>query len=207
MTTLVLVHGAGSSPQVFAGWHDTFGDLTLVTPDLHEGLDVATATMGAYSLQIVRALQTHSRPLVLCGWSMGGLVAAMAATEYDVDALVLLEPSPPAETQGGDPRVHVESGTFDPQQAYGPFPAGIVARNESIPARGERKRGISVPSFPKHTLVVYGDEFGDDRGRAIAAHYGCEQLHVPGATHWDLVLEPDCRRRVADYLRPLGLIP
>jgi hypothetical protein len=36
--------------------------------------------------------------------------------------------------------------------------------------------------------VVYSDLFADDRGRPVAEFYGAEELHVPGASHWDLVL-------------------
>ena len=61
-------------------------------------------------------------------------------------------------------------------------------------------RGISVRSFPCPTLVVFGDTLPPERGATLAAHYGADALHVPAATHWDLVLAPENRLRVAEWL-------
>jgi pimeloyl-ACP methyl ester carboxylesterase len=128
------------------------------------------------------------RPLCVVGWSMGGLSAMMAAHRVEPDVLVLLEPSPPGEVQGFDESIALEEGTYDPDDAYGPFPGGVASRPESNLARSERKRGVSVPALGCRTLVVYGDEYAEQRGRPVAAFYGAQELHVPGASHWDLVL-------------------
>jgi hypothetical protein len=74
------------------------------------------------------------------------------------------------------------------------------ARPESLLARGERKRGISVPSLPCPALVVYGDQLAEERGRRLAAHYGADELAFPGLDHWGLVLD----ERVRDRLRRSG---
>jgi pimeloyl-ACP methyl ester carboxylesterase len=153
--------------------------------------------MSDYADAVVRACALE--PLTLIGWSMGGLVAMMAAQRVPTDALVLLEPSAPAETLGTSPLVPV-SGTFDPEEVYGRTPPGMHMRPESLPARAERKAGISIPSLPERTLVVYGAEFPEERGRAIAHHYGCEGLEVPGASHWDLVRDPEIRKKIDDWL-------
>ena len=171
-----------------------------MAPDLHEGLDVARASMEDFACAIVRAAEGLPRPLALCGWSLGGLAAMMAAGRVGPDRLVLLEPSAPAETQGTDPTVPLEHGLLDPVQTYGAFPEGQGARPDSLLARAERKRGISVPSLPCATLVAYGDDLPPDRGAELAARYGADTLHVLGADHWDLVLDPEIRRRVADWL-------
>jgi hypothetical protein len=131
---------------------------------------------------------------------MGGLVALLAAPRVEAAALVLLEASPPAEVQGTDEGVRPAPGTFDPEAAYGPFPPGIRARPESSLARAERRRGISVPALPCPALVVYGDEFPDDRGRALAGAYGAEELHLPGLDHWGLVRDPRAAAAVAAWL-------
>ena len=89
-------------------------------------------------------------------------------------------------------------GVFDPEKEYGAFPPGIRARGESTRARLERKRGISVPELPCPALVVYGDEFAGERGRRLAACYRAEDLYVPGRSHWDLVLDPEVVRAVAE---------
>jgi len=156
--------------------------------------------MADFAAAIVRAAEGLPRPLGLCGWSLGGLAAMMAARQVQPDRLVVLEPSAPAEVQGLDPAVPLEQGLLDPEATYGAFPPGIAARPDSRLARAERKRGISVPSLPCPTLVVYGDELPEDRGAAVAARYGAESLYVPGAGHWDLVLDAKIRRAVAAWL-------
>lgn len=104
--------------------------------------------MADYADVVVERATAHApRPLVLCGWSLGGLVVLMTAERLRPDLVVLLEPSPPAEVQGSDPGLPLIVGTFDPEGAYGPFPEGVPARPESALARAERKRGISVPSL------------------------------------------------------------
>jgi hypothetical protein len=45
---VVLVHGAGSGPWVFDGWADDFPGVSVHAVDLHEGLDVAQASMTDY---------------------------------------------------------------------------------------------------------------------------------------------------------------
>lgn len=196
----VLVHGAGSGPWAFDGWAETFAGLQVDALDLQAGLAVEHASMWNYEAVVSCSAKLLPRPLVLVGWSMGGLVAMMAARRVRPAALVVLEPSPPAEVQGGDPAVEVRTGTFDPEVVYGRFPAGIATRPESALARAERKRGVSVSSLDCPALVVHGDSFGPERGEVLAGFYGADELHVPGATHWDLVLDASVRARLADYV-------
>ena len=191
---LLLAHGAGSGPWVFDDW--VFPNLEVEAVDLMAGLNVAEASMSNYAAVIVRAAEWLPRPLALCGWSSGGLAAMMAARQAEADLLILLESSPPGEVQGFDESVPLRAGTFDPEETYGAFPPGMRARPESLLARAERKRGVSVPSLPCPALVVSGDEFPEERGRALAAYYGAKELTFPGLDHWDLVLDG----RVRDYL-------
>ena len=153
-----------------------------------------------YEAAVACAAGLLDAPLVLVGWSMGGLASMMAAQRVSVDALVLLEASPPAEVQGFDESVQPAPGTFDPEAAYGPFPLGVPARPESSLARAERKRGISVPSLPARTLVVAGREFSEERGTRLAAHYNAGLIEFPDAGHWDLVLDSAVREAVRDQL-------
>jgi pimeloyl-ACP methyl ester carboxylesterase len=172
-------------------------DVDVVAPDLHAGLNVAAASMLNYEAVAARACEGVGRPFALLGWSMGGLVAMLAAHRAEPDALVLLEPSPPGEP---DAAVPLEEGTYDPEEAYGPFPDGVRARRESAYARAERRRGVPVPAVPERTLVVSGDEYADARGSAIAARYGCEHLHLEGLDHWGLVRDERARAAVRDWL-------
>jgi pimeloyl-ACP methyl ester carboxylesterase len=168
--------------------------------DLQAGLNVTEASMLNYEAAVACAAEILPRPLAVCGWSLGGLAAMMAARRVEPDALVLLEPSPPGEVRGIDETVPLEAGTFDGEEVYGRFPDGIRSRPESLLARAERKRGVSVPSLPTHTLGVSGHDFAEERGGAIARFYGIEQLAFPEADHWDLVRDPTVRERIAARL-------
>lgn len=181
---------------MFDGWAAAFPDVEVEAVDLMAGLNVAEASMSNYAAVIVRATDRLPRPVALCGWSSGGLAAMMAARRAEADFLILLESSAPGEVQGFDESVEPRPGTFDPEETYGAFPPGMRARPESLLARGERKRGVSVPELPCPALVVYGDDFAEERGGALAARYGAEERAFPGLDHWDLVLDA----RVRDYL-------
>jgi pimeloyl-ACP methyl ester carboxylesterase len=181
---------------VFDGWATAFPGLEVEAVDLMAGLNVAEASMSNYAAVIVRAAEWLPRPVALCGWSSGGLAAMLAARQAEADFLILLESSPPGEVQGFDESVELRAGTFDPEETYGAFPPGMRARPESLLARAERKRGISVPDLPCPALVIYGDEFSEERGRALAARYGAEELAFPGLDHWGIVLD----EKVRDYL-------
>jgi pimeloyl-ACP methyl ester carboxylesterase len=197
---LLLVHGAGSGPWVFDGWAESFDGIEVAACDLQGNVDPAQASMQHYADAVVEAAQSLPRPVALCGWSMGGLVALLAAAEVRAAALVLLEPSPPAEVQGADATVDVEGGLFDPETVYGRFPDGVRARPESARARSERKRGISAPTVECRALVVYGDEFREERGTTVAALYGADERHFPGLRHWDLVRSQEVRDSIARWL-------
>jgi pimeloyl-ACP methyl ester carboxylesterase len=200
VASAVLVHGAGNGPWVFDGWRDALGDADVYAVDLQAGLVVGEASMQNYAAEVACAAGLLEPPLGLVGWSMGGLVAMLAARRVEPAALVLLEPSTPAEVQGCDKSVVPEAGTFDPEAAYGPFPPGIPKRPESSLARAERKRGVSVPELPARTLVVYGREFPEERGRAIAERYGVDAREVAGADHWRLVLGGESRAVAREFL-------
>src|SRR5207302_4259030 len=178
------------------GWAEDFPGVEVDAIDLHAGLNLAEASMTNYAAVVARATEWLPRPAAICGWSSGGLAAMMAARQAEADLLVLLEASPSGEVQGFDDSVPVEPGTFDPEETYGPFPPGMRARPESLLARAERKRGISVPALPCPALVVYGDEFAEDRGRRLAAYYGAEEFAFPGLDHWGLVLDEQVRNRL-----------
>lgn len=199
--SLVLVHGAGSGPSVFDGWAESFPGVEVEAVDLQAGLDVAATGHADYARAVRNAAAALPAPVSLCGWSMGGLVVLEAARRLLPHSAILLEASPPAEIQGFRPEVEIADGTFDPEVVYGRFPDGMRARSESSRARAERKRGISVPRLPCPSLVVYGDDFPDERGAAIARLYGSDELGLGGVDHWGLVRDSPVREAIADWLR------
>jgi pimeloyl-ACP methyl ester carboxylesterase len=186
---VLLVHGAASGPRVFDGWFDRLTDARTEAVDLHAGLDVAHASMRDYADRLASAAEALPRPIAVCGWSMGGLVAMMAAPRVEPACLVLLEASPSAEIQGTHPEVALAHGTFNGEATYGAFPDGVRSRPESLLARAERKRGIPVARLPGPTLVVSGREFPRERGRLLAEAYGCDELTFPELDHWGIVLD------------------
>jgi pimeloyl-ACP methyl ester carboxylesterase len=198
--SLILVHGAGSDPSIYADWPADFPSIHVRTVDLHDGLDVSRVSHADYAARVVSAARKLEAPVSLCGWSMGGLVVLQAVAEVRPHSVVVMEPSPPAEAQGFDSSIVTAPGTFDPEHVYGSFPPGVVARPESSLARSERKRGISVPSLPCPSLVVFGRDFAEERGRAVARLYGSEQLPFPELGHWDLVREPRVRVAIGTWL-------
>jgi pimeloyl-ACP methyl ester carboxylesterase len=197
--SLMLVHGAGSGPWVFGGWAKSFPGVRVATVDLHEGLDVAVASHADYARRVAEAAALPP-PVALCGWSMGGLAVLQASASMRPHSVIVLEASAPAEVQGFHPDIELRDGAFDPEEGYGKFPPGIRARPESVRARTERKRGISVPGLPCPSLVVCGDEFRAERGHALARVYGSDLLDFPGLDHWRLVLDPRVRTAIADWL-------
>ena len=205
--SVVLVHGAGSGPWVFDGWEDALGGIMVHAIDFHRGRDVGTASMWDYEAAIVEIAETMPTPVALCGWSMGGLLAAMASWKTRAEAVVMLEPSPPAEIRGDDHDVPLVPGLYDPEEAYGRFPEGMAPRPDSELARAERGRGISVPTLPCRSLVVYGRQFPDDRGRRIAELYGSEAAEFPDLDHWGLVLDPRVPPVAARFLLEEELPP
>ena len=200
LRSLVLVHGAGSGPWVFDGWPTFFPATTTLAVDLHAGLAVEQASMDDYVRVLTAAAAGQPTPLGLLGWSMGGLVVLMAASRLKPACVVVLEPSPPAEIQGFDRRAEPSVGTFDPEAVYGAFPPGIRARPESSLARAERKRGVSVPTLPCPSVVVFGKDFAEERGRQVRALYGSRELSFPELDHWGLVREPRVAESVAHVL-------
>jgi pimeloyl-ACP methyl ester carboxylesterase len=203
---IVLVHGATSGPWVFDEWADSWSahwpDVDVRVPDLQKGLDVAHATMSDYVDRVLAAV--GGRPAVLCGWSMGGLVAMMAAQRCQPVALVVIEPSVPVEIDGGDPTWPLAAGTYDAESTYGPAVPGMRHRPESLLARGERKRGISVPAIACPLLVVAGHDYVDSRGRPVAEMYGAELMEFPELSHFQLVADPRVRDAVAQWVDSLA---
>jgi pimeloyl-ACP methyl ester carboxylesterase len=196
----VLVHGAGSGPWVYEGWGKSFPGIRVVAVDLQDGLDAATASHADYAGIVVDVAASLSAPVVLCGWSMGGLVVLNAAERLRPHSVVLVEPSPPAEVQGYVANTEISDGVFDPEMVYGSFPPGMRARPESARARAERKRGISVPKLPCPSLVVYGEDFREERGKAVARLYGSDERDFPRLDHWALVRDPRVRATIGDWL-------
>lgn len=211
---LLLVHGAANSARVWSPWQAALAGLgrsswalDLRGHGASEPVDLSQTRMADYVDDVCAAARRLSRPPVLVGWSMGGLVVLLAASAAGACACVALAPSAPAARH--DPTVPLRAGTFGPEE-YGiedldpdrqpSMPdldrdARLVALAslglESRLARDERKAGIVVPPLACPVLVVTG---GGDRLWPRRRYEDCplraEWLEAPGASHWGLVLAP-----------------
>jgi pimeloyl-ACP methyl ester carboxylesterase len=161
--------------------------------------------MRDYANDAVRLVGQLKRRPVLVGWSMGGLVAMMAAMTGGVTACVGLAPSMPARTV--DTSLPLRSGVFNAEEY------GITSRDpddqpampdldreerqialaslgpESRLARDERQRGVVVASLPVPLLILTGStdrQWPRERYRDL--WLSADHLTVEGASHWGLVL-------------------
>jgi len=56
-----------------------------------------------------------------------------------------------------------------------------------------------VSALPCPSLVIYGNDFPDDRGRQLARLYGSEVRSFPGLEHWDLMFDGRVREAIRDF--------
>jgi len=221
---VVLVHGAANSARVWTFWCVALSEAgwPARAVDLRghgdgAAADLGTTRMADYAADVVaftRSLGTSSP--VLVGWSMGGLVAMMAAAAVSATACVGLAPSAPARTV--DHARPLRRGIFGPEEY------GIVSRDpadqpampdldlderrlalaslgaESRLARDERTAGVVVPRLPCPLLIVTG---GADtqwpRSRYADLPFAADYVEADGASHWGLVLS----RRALKALIPV----
>jgi pimeloyl-ACP methyl ester carboxylesterase len=95
--SLLLVHGAGSGPEVYSEWPAVFPSLRVRAVDLHGGVDVSRASHAHYASRVIEAASELGTPVSLCGWSMGGLAVLQSAAELKPHSVILIETSPPGE--------------------------------------------------------------------------------------------------------------
>jgi pimeloyl-ACP methyl ester carboxylesterase len=195
---LVLVHGATSGPWVFEPWAGRFPTFEVGVPDLQAGLVVARASMADYAAQVIAA--TSGPGAVVVGWSMGGLVAMLAAQQQRLAALVLVEPSQPRELGRHDPTVVPTAGVYDAETIYGPLPPGTRHRPESRLALEERQRGISIPRIDCPLLVVASSSYPTSRGSDVVNHYGGELLEFPTLDQGSVIEAPEVARAITAWL-------
>ena len=209
---VVLVHGAASSAGVWRYWLDALAErgwpahaLDLRGHGASAAVDLSRVRMDDYADDVAALVGQLGRRPVLIGWSMGGLVAMMAAARGLASACVGLAPSAPARS--ADPGAWLRPGVFGPEDY------GITSRDpddqpampdldieertvalatlcqESRWARDERARGIMIESLACPLLIATGT--GDrqwPRDRYADLHLPADFIEVDGASHWGLVL-------------------
>jgi pimeloyl-ACP methyl ester carboxylesterase len=208
---LILVHGAANSARVWTFWQDELARrgwsshaIDLRGHGASGAVDLGATRMADYAADVVALARTLRHPPILLGWSMGGLVAMMAAAACEAPACVGVAPSTPSRTL--DPTALLRAGVFGPEEY------GIVDRDpdcqpamadldrgervvaleslgpESRLARDERKAGVVV-DVRCPLLVVTGTTDNQwPRARYDDLHFPADHLSVEGASHWGLVL-------------------
>jgi pimeloyl-ACP methyl ester carboxylesterase len=210
--SVILVHGAANAAPVWTFWQQALAThgwasyaIDLRGHGRSAAVDLSHISMHDYVADVQALALQLKRPPVVMGWSMGGLVAMMAAADGGVAACVALAPSLPARQR--DPSVALRPGEFGPEE-YGIHhrrpddqPAmpdldreerlialGSLGK-ESRPARNERQAGVIVESMPSPLLIVTGSADTQwPRARYQGLWLTAEYLSAEGASHWGLVL-------------------
>jgi len=209
---VILVHGAANSGLVWAYWQEELARrgwsshaLDLRGHGAGAAADLGTTRMTDYAADVVALARTLREEPVLIGWSMGGLVAMMAAAACHARACVGLAPSAPMRTF--DSAVALRVGVFGPEE-YGfvdrdperqPAMADldrderVIALDslglESRLARDERQAGIVIGAAPCPLLIVTGTADTQwPRQRYDDLPFAADRVEVAGASHWGLVL-------------------
>jgi pimeloyl-ACP methyl ester carboxylesterase len=218
---IVLIHGAANSGLVWTFWQRALADegWTSYAIDLRghghsHAVDLSHTSMDDYAAD-VRALARQLKcPPIVIGWSMGGLVALMAAAEGVAAACVALAPSTPARQR--QPAAVLRTGEFGPEE-YG-ITSNDPDQQPSMPdldreerlialaslsresrlARDERQAGIVMASLPCPLLLITGSaDKAWPRERYTDLWLTADYLSIEGASHWGLVLN---RRALATMI-------
>ena len=135
---MILVHGAANSGRVWTFWQDELARhgwsshaIDLRGHGTSAAADLAITRMADYADDVIAFARTLRQAPVLVGWSMGGLVAMMAAMPCNARACVGLAPSTPA--RAFDASVALRTGVFGPEEY------GITGRDpDRQPSMAER---------------------------------------------------------------------
>ncbi len=209
---VILVHGAANSGRVWTFWQDELAGhgwsshaIDLRGHGASAAADLGITRMADYADDVIAFARTLRQAPVLVGWSMGGLVAMMAAMLCHARACVGLAPSTPA--RAFDASVALRTGVFGPEE-YGiagrdpdrqPSMADLDREErimaleslglESRIARDERKAGIVIAAAPCPVLVVTGTADTQwPRKRYDDLPFSADHFEADGVTHWGLVL-------------------
>lgn len=203
--TIVCIHGAGGGGWEWAIWARVLAARghAVLAPDLRAGEDGLEATTYADYRDQVLAWSTcarRDRPMVLLGASLGGLLALDIAGSVDADALILVNPLPPAPfAAGATSRAWPDRVPWGRDRNLASTRAGMPDvddaaclhafrrwRDESGTVLREACAGvaISVPQAPTMLLVSSDDTDVQPASMQALGHWlGATTVLLHGASH------------------------
>lgn len=218
---IILVHGAANSAAIWTFWQRELAAhgwpsyaIDLRGHGRSDPSDLSHTSMEDYAADVRALAAQFARPPVIMGWSMGGLVALMAAASGSAAACVGLAPSTPARQL--NTAVALRVGEFGAEE-YGitshdpekqPAMPDLDREEREIAlaslgresrfARDERQQGIVIESLPCPLLIVTGTRDRQwPRERYENLWLTADYLGIEGASHWGLVLN---RRALATLI-------
>ncbi len=218
---VVLVHGAGGGGWEWNVWRRVFAARAMAAeaPDLAPAAGGLAATgLDDYVAQVRTTLGDLPRPRALAGASLGGLLAMACADE--VDALVLVNPVPPAPWAAQlparewpdivpwrrDARLASSRRALpDSDEATALF-AFRRWRDESGAVLRDAHAGVVVDAPPCRTLCIASAQDEDvppGLTAELAQAWGADLLRVASPGHVGPLLGRDAARvagQVADWL-------
>ena len=209
---LVLIHGAANSAKVWTVWQQELAEYGWTSHAVElrghgqsPPFDLSRTTMEDYANDVREVAGRFSQPPVVMGWSMGGLVGMMVASQGLGVACIALAPSMPVRKL--DTSVDVRPGEIGPEE-YGivdgdtsnqtampdldPEERGLalsLLSRESRLARDQRRQGIVIESLTCPFLIVTGtDDKAWPRKLYDNLWLDAEFCELAEASHWGLVL-------------------
>jgi pimeloyl-ACP methyl ester carboxylesterase len=224
-TPLLFIHGSFGGSWMWERFLNFFSSKgwacygpTLRGHNKDSLVDLSRIHMQDYVSDIASAASLLTTAPVVIGHSMGGLVGLMFAANHPTEAIITIDPSPPAESAPFNlseteikkiPLVYTPLELGLPQQldklqeALPDIPEIILRKlpqilgPESGTARKERKKGISIPPEKiKAPLLCIAAELGDsvpfgigaEKTRKTAQVFGADFILIPGASHPGIIL-------------------
>lgn len=217
----LMVHGGGGGGWEWNIWKGVFeaGRVRVAAPDLQPSpMGLAATGLDWYLVQVREALRALPRPRALVGASLGGLLALECAAE--ADALVLVNPMPPAPWHAQLPRrewpdvvpwqrdarlTGTRRALPDADEATALF-AFRNWRDESGRAMRDAQSGRQVP-HPRCPALYVASMVDDDVPPALTAALASEHqaslLRAPAVSHVGPLLgrgAADCAGQVLAWL-------
>ena len=209
---IVLIHGAANSAKVWTVWQQELAEqgwtshaIELRGHGQSPPFDLSHTTMEDYANDVRELASRLPQPPVVMGWSMGGLIGMMVASQGLGKACVALAPSMPSRQL--DSSAALRPGDIGPEE-YGivdsdannqpsmpdldPEERGLALSSlsrESRLARDQRRQGIVIESLRCPLLIVTGT---DDKAWPKRSYAGlwlsAEFSEIEESSHWGLVL-------------------